>query len=381
MRMPIGLYPIGLVLLISVRTGHYGFGGALSAAYVAGGCIGNPLIGRLIDQRGQRAVLRPAVAVQVLATVTIVVLAQFRAPDASLLVPALLVGLAYPPVGSLTRARWSHAVPPGPTLTAAYSLESSLDEVIFVIGPPIVTVVAAEVSPVLSLVLAAALAGAGGLWLARQRATEPPAHPREHGVARVSAVRQPGMRLLLLATVGVGAFFASVEVTIVAYCGQHGEQALGGLVLAGLATGSAMSGFLYGARRWRLGLRQRFRIQAIVFGLLPLLFLLTVDVTVLAICAFVVGIGIAPMLITVYGLIESIVPAAALTEGFSWLTTGLGVGYGLAAAVTGQVADAYGARTAFAIPYASGLLAAVTALLVYRVLRAAESQPAASPSR
>ncbi len=50
MRMPIGLYPIGLVLLISTRTGHYGFGGTLSAVCTAGTAIGNPVLGRFIDR-------------------------------------------------------------------------------------------------------------------------------------------------------------------------------------------------------------------------------------------------------------------------------------------------------------------------------------------
>jgi MFS family permease len=375
MRLPIGLYPIGLVLLTSLKSGHYGFGGALAAVYTGGTAIGNPILGRLIDRHGQSRVLRPAVTVHVLAAALLIVLAQLNCPDATLLAPAFLIGLAYPAAGSLTRARWSHVFT-GPQLTAAYSLESTLDEIIFVVGPPIVTVIATQASPLIGLILAAVLVAWGGYWLASMRATEPAPHPHQDGVARVSAIRAPGMKLLLFATLGAGAFFASAEVTMVAFCGQHGVQGAGGFVLAGMALGSALSGLLYGARRWRTDVIERFRIQSAIFGVLPLLFLLAVNIPVLAVCAFLVGCGVAPTLITVYGVIERLVPAGAITEGFSWLTTGLGVGYGISSAVAGHIADAYGARTAFVIAYGAGLLMAVTALFVHRTLR--NSRPSAS---
>ena len=63
MRMPIAMFPIGLVLIISARTGHYGFAGVLSALYVLGDGPGNPVLARVVDRFGQRRVLLPASAV------------------------------------------------------------------------------------------------------------------------------------------------------------------------------------------------------------------------------------------------------------------------------------------------------------------------------
>ena len=40
MRMPIAIYPIGLVLLLSIRTGHYSFAGLLSGTYVVANGVG-----------------------------------------------------------------------------------------------------------------------------------------------------------------------------------------------------------------------------------------------------------------------------------------------------------------------------------------------------
>ena len=377
MRFSIAVYPIGLVLLISTRTGHYTFAGLLSGIYVFANGLGNPVLARLVDRYGQSRVLLPASAVHVGGAGTIIVLAQERAPDWALIPPTVVCGFAYLAVGSLVRARWSYVLVGRPELSTAYSLESTLDEVIFTAGPLLAVVVATQLDPVLVFVFGAALVAIGTVWLRRQRATEPPAHevgtPR-HG----SALRYRGMPLLVLAAVGMGAVFASAEVTMVAFCSQHGATGLAGVVLACLAFGSGVAGFGYGSRTRAGNVLGRFRRQSLVFAVLPLLFLAAVNIPVLAVLAFVVGLGIAPTLITSFSLIEGIVPGGALTEGMSWLVTGLSIGYGAAAALVGRVADADGARVAFSVTIGSGLLVGAVALALHAQLRerAVESQAA-----
>ena len=156
---------------------------------------------------------------------------------------------------------------------------------------------------------------------------------------------------------------------MVAFCGQHGATGLAGVVLACLSFGSGVSGFVYGSRARSGALLDRFRRQSVLFAVLPLLFLAAVDIPVLAVLAFVVGLGIAPTLITSFSLIEQIVPSGALTEALAWLTTGLSIGYGFAAAIVGRLADAYGARLAFTVTIGSGLFVGALALALYARLR------------
>lgn len=368
MRFSIAVYPIGLVLLISTRTGHYTFAGLLSGVYVLANGVGNPVLARLVDRFGQSRMLLPCSAVHVAGAVTIIGLAQAHAPDWALIPPTVVCGFAYLAVGSLVRARWSFVLAGRPELGTAYSLESTLDEVIFTAGPLLATVVATQVDPVVVFVIAAGLVAVGTGWLQRQRSTEPPAHevgtPR-HG----SALRYRGMVLVSLAAVGMGGVFASAEVTMVAFCGQHGATGFAGVALACLAFGSGVSGFVYGSRARSGDLLDRFRRQSLLFAVLPLLFLAAVDIPVLAVLAFVVGLGIAPTLITSFSLIEQIVPSGALTEALAWLTTGLSIGYGFAAAIVGRLADAYGARLAFTVTIGSGLFVGALALALYARLR------------
>jgi MFS family permease len=376
MRAPIAIYPIGLVLIASARSGHYGFAGVLSGVYVVANGLGNPVLARLSDRWGQRRLLVPASVAHALATLLLALCVTLHWADWTLVAPTALAGFAYLSVGSLVRARWSFVLAGQAELSTAYSLESTLDELLFVLGPLLATLVATQIVPVLVLYVAIVLVLVGATWLSALRASEPPPHALG-ARRRRSALREPGMPLLSVVAAAMGAIFASAEVTMVAFCGQHGHRGLSGAVLACFALGSATAGFTYGSRRWRADLLDRFRLHAVVFSLLPLLFLLANNIGVLAACAFVAGLGIAPTLITLYGLIERIVPAASLTEGLAWLITGLSVGYGAGAALVGSIADAHGARSAFWVTIVAGLVMGVLALLLGRQLavRGAASQP------
>jgi MFS family permease len=371
MRMPIAMYPIGILLIVSGRDGRYGFAGVVSACYIAGAVPGNPILARLVDRYGQRRLLLPATTVHIVAIGLLGVLFETGAPDWTLPAPALLAGFAYLSVESLIRARWALALAGRPELNTAYSLESTLDEVIFVAGPLIATVLATQVLPVLVLAVGVALVGSGAVWLSTQTATEPPPYavgePR-----RRSALRERGMGLLVAGAVAMGALFSSAEVSIVAFCGQHGHRSLSGAVLACLALGSGIAGFIYGARTHKGDVLSRFRQQALVFAVLPALFLVATSVPVLAVTSFVVGFGIAPTLINAFGLVERMVAAGSLTEGIAWLLTGLNLGYGAGSALVGGIADHHGARLAFLVTVGSGLLMGALALLLHRRLTGSE---------
>ncbi|MDT4917106.1 MAG: hypothetical protein QOH89_1806 [Pseudonocardiales bacterium] len=360
-RMPLAMYALGIVLAISARDGKYGFAGVLSAIYVFGNAVGVPVLSILVDRLGQRRLVPPAGAVHLVAGLAFAVMLKTDVPDWSLAIPAFVFGLSYLPFGSLVRARWSLLLDGKPALSTALSVESVLDEVIFVMGPLIATVLATQIDAVLVIYLGVILVTGGGLRLASLRATDPPVHPRGEA-GHVSALRSRGMVLLSLASVGMGAVFASAEVSMVAFCGQHGHRGWSGFALAAIAVGSATAGLAYGAVEWRTSILRRYRMQSVLFALLPAVLLAATNVPVLTACAFVLGLGIAPALITMFGLVQQIVPARALTEGLSWIGTGLNIGYGAGAALVGGIADAHGARTAFLVVVGSSLTVGVFGL-------------------
>ena len=263
------MYPLGLVLLVAIRTGRYGAGGVLTGVYILGAAVGLPILARLADRRGQRYALGWPTVVHIMACGVLVVMIEAGAGTYALAPAAFAMGFFFLSVDSLIRARWSYVLAGRPELGTAYSLESTLDEVVFVLGPIIASIIAVQTDPVWVIVLGAVLVGVGAVWLRAQTSTEPPVRALDG--RRRSALGYPGMVLLTLAMIGMGGIFGGVEVAMAAFVGQHDARAKTGLVLAMFAFGSAVAGLLYGARHWRAPMLSRYWGQSVLFAaLIPL---------------------------------------------------------------------------------------------------------------
>ncbi len=373
-RMPISMLGLGSVLLVEDRRGSYALAGVVSAASALGVAVLGPLGSRLVDRLGQRRVLPPALLVSAVGLVTLLLLAGSDAPAWSLVLAATVTGLAPAQLGACVRARWNArlgALDRAPEVPRAYAWEAVVDEVVFVLGPLLV-VTGALVDPALGLGLALPLGTVGTAWLVAQRDTEPPVLAAVGHVGR-SALRARGMPLLVSSMVFVGVLFGTVEVAMVAFAEERGSTAGAGLLLALVAGGSGLAGLAYGAFHWVSPLPRRYvlALAGLAVGLVPLL--LAPSIALMAPAALLAGVAISPTLIAAFALIDDLVPPAARTEGFSWLTSGLGLGVAGGFALAGALADGAGARTAFVAAWAAAVVAAVVVALGRRSLAQASS--------
>jgi MFS family permease len=176
------------------------------------------------------------------------------------------------------------------------------------------------------------------------------------------------MVALVVVMAFVGAMFGAVEVITVAFAAERGEAGATGLVLAAYALGSLVAGLGYGAVRWRSSAARRFLVGQVAMALLLVPVALATTVPVLALGLFVAGVAISPTIISGNALVQELVVPARLTEGLTWLSTGLGIGVSAGAAVAGQIIDAAGAQRALLLPVACGGVAALLALACARVL-------------
>jgi MFS family permease len=194
-RMPMSMFGLGTVLLISAATGKYGVAGTVSAVGSLGYAFSSPRIGRLVDSRGQRRVLLPLLTVFAVATAMLIAAVELRLPTWAFFVPGAIAGATMPSLGTLVRARWSVLLAGSPRLHAAFSFESVADELCFVIGPAAVTLLATEFFPASGVGVAALLCVLGTLWFAAQRGTEPvvvpPDRPATGRPARFAARPRP----------------------------------------------------------------------------------------------------------------------------------------------------------------------------------------------
>ncbi len=375
-RMPISMLGIGVVLLVSGTTGSYGGAGVVAACFAVAEALGQPYSARLVDRYGQRRVVAPLVLAHLLALLTLVWLARLPAPLPVLAVPAAVAGACLPNVGSLVRARWSHQLSGSAVLRTAFSFESVLDEVIFVVGPPLVTVAAARFGPAAAVLstLGFLLVGAG--WLLSQRATEPPARGSAAGTGP-SALRNPTVRLVVAVMAALGIAFGSIEVITVAGAGDAGRPALAGVLLALYAGGSLVAGVFYGANHPAVPLRR----QLLVLGLATPLSLVALPFArptgATAALLFVAGFVISPTLIAGFSLVQESVPADRLTEGLTWATTGIGLGVAVGAALGGRAADHLGAPLAYVVPLGAAVLVAAIVSLDVALRRPRTAVPRA----
>jgi hypothetical protein len=373
--MPIAMVPLGIVLLVAGSTGRYGVAGAVSAAFALVNAVSAPLIARLIDRVGQRRVLGPAVGLHAIGLVGFIVAVTADAPTWTWFVGAATAGLFAPSIGSLVRARWNHVLGPGPLLQTAFSYESVIDELIFIVGPLLVAVLATQINPQAGLLTALALLAVGSAALAAHRASEPPPAPaHEHGGG--SALWFPGMPVLVVVMFFIGGVFGGVEISAVAFADQEGRPELAGPLLACYATGSMVAGLAYGAVHWRVPLTRRLLLGAVVMSATVALLPVVDRPAVLAPALLLAGIGIAPTLISGISLVERMVPGAKMTEGITWATTGVVVGMATASPVAGRVVDEWGASKGFLVGLASGMCAILTCAIGYRWLHAGSGHAA-----
>jgi len=374
-RLQISMFGLGTVLLISSLSGRYGLAGVVAAAGAAGYAAVSPLFARLADQRGQGVVLRPLMLVFAAATAALIVGAESRAPGWVLVISSAVAGAATPQVGSMVRARWSALLsgPDGPPglLPTAFALESVAEEVIFVVGPVLVTLLATEVYPAAGLAVAAGTCLLGTLWLAAQRGTEPPVEaPRREAEPGPSLWRRPrgallpARGLITLAPVFLffGAMLATIDLATVDFATAHGHKPLAGLILGGYALGSAAGGLWYGSKAWRVPLRRRFAITVIATAAGTATFWVMPDIAALVAVMIVSGLVLSPVLINGFSLVEQQARPGRLTEGLAWLTSALSVGTAVGSAAAGQIIDAHGARGGYLFAAAGGVAAALTCL-------------------
>ena len=383
-RMPMSMFGLGTVLLISAGTGKYGVAGTVSAAGSLGYAFTSPRIARLVDSRGQRRVLLPLLTVFAVATAMLIAAVELRLPTWVFFAPGAIAGATMPSLGTLVRARWSVLLAGSPRLHAAFSFESVADELCFVIGPAAVTLLATEVSPASGVGVAALLCVLGTLWFAAQRGTEPVVVPPDRSAAgpgragqprpagkpgRVRGAAAPGLVVLAPVYLLLGAMFVSIDLSTVAFAQHFGHKPLAGFILGTYALGSATGGLWYGSRQWRAAVEKRFALTLTLTVLGVATFWAQPNLVTLTCGIYLCGLTIAPTLIAGFSLLEAQARPGRRTEAMSWLSSGIAVGVALGASVVGFVIDAHGPRLGYAFAALCGAASAATCLVGLRRLR------------
>jgi hypothetical protein len=360
-RLPISMAGLGIVLLVEAGTGSYGVAGAVAATYTVANAACAIVQGRFVDGWGQARVLSVLALAFGVGVLVLVVAVEADWPRPVTYVAAALAGAMLPNIGSCVRARWTHVLDGGGDLQTAFALESVVDEMVYITGPILVTVLATAVEPALGLAAAGIFGLLGSLAFAAQRRTEPPAQPHRRGDGL--RPRMPWRTVLPLAVVcaALGILFGAAEVTTVAFADEHGHKGWSGGLLALWALGSLLAGLITGAVAWRRGASFRVRAGAVGMACAMAPLALIGSIPLMGVFLLLGGFAIAPTMIATISLTQQVVPASRLNEGMAIMQTGIVTGVAPGAALSGVVVDASGASAAYLVSLAAGILAALAA--------------------
>lgn len=347
-RLPVSMVGIGILMYVEAERGSYTIAGAVAGSISVAAAIGGPLSSRLVDKLGQHRVLPIQILLIVLCSMALVVLIPSDVPAPYLFIFSIGSGLAYPSIGALVRSRWTALLVSGPVLLTAFSIESIIDELIFIVGPTIAATTSVKIHPAAPQVIAMFLLAGGGLWLASMRSTEPPInkHQGNHGKP---VILQNGLIYMWGVHIAIGMFFGAVETSIIAFTKLAGQPIYGGIVMAIWAFGSLVGGFVYGGLHFKSALHKQLIVVSLLLVPATAAMIFIDTISMLALLAIAAGIGISPLLIASAAITQRRSPVGRTTEAIASMYAGIGLGFAFAAAMAGWLIDNRGTNYSFAL--------------------------------
>ncbi|WP_405878663.1 MFS transporter [Streptomyces sp. NBC_01136] len=366
-RLPNATAAIAVVLFIRAEGGTYSLAGALAAVYGVGNAVGQPLLGRLVDLCGQPRVQLPAALVSAAGMAVFAFSGTDPLPVAY--VSMAVAGLFTPPLEGGLRALWPSVLRKEEQVHTAYAMDAVAQEVMFTVGPLLVTLCVSLWSARAALLILNVIGVLGALSVV----LSPPSRawrsaPRE--AHWLGALRSPGLLALLGAFLFVGIALGSITVAAMSYADDHGGDGVYGWLMAAVGLGALVGGTVYGARTWSGAPERRLRVLVALLAVCYLPLMLMPGAVAMTALTALAGVFLAPCIACAFIIVDRHAPSGTVTEAFSWLVTTFTVGASVGTGLAGPVVEWGGAVWGFAVPGVAGAAALVVLLATGRVLAA-----------
>ena len=372
-RMPISMMSIAIVFVIVAKTDSYALAGTFTAIGALMAALVAPFWSRAADRYGQSRILSIAVPIHIIALLGFLTVIRLDAPRWSWFILLIIFEGVFVGTGQMVRRRWSHVLNGDSKLmNTAYSVESLLDEIVFMVGPIITTLCAINVGPYAGVLAAAIFLSIGSILFIAQKGTEPMPHPKIKGVKHKNPIFTLEVQAIFLPFIFTGASFAAIGLIVVAYADQYGAKSQTGLLYAIWALGSLIAAFINGAQHWKISAKSRYIFFTIALAIFTIPLLLAAklfpgNLLMLSIALFLNGIFIAPLIVAGYTAAENLVEENQVTETLAWILSGLILGGALPGAITGHIIDTTGAQTAFIVPVIAMGISILTLIFYFKV--------------
>ncbi len=370
-RLPFAMMVVGVLTLVVAERGSVTLGGLNSAAAGIGTAVAGPLLGAAVDRFGQRRVLVPVGLLNAGLLGSFPLVVGSEAADAAVLALSVLIGATAPQVAPLSRTRLVALIRrhidkdrQEKTLSGTMAYESAADEMVFIIGPFLVGLLASAIAPWVAIAGAAALTFVfvTAFALHPTGRVEPGSH---HDVAPQAPKRELArlpLVTVVVGTLGVGLFFGATLTSLTGFLAADGDGDRAGLFYGVMGIGSAVLALGSAALPVRFTLRARWLTFGTVLLAAAIAFACARSEADLVIALAILGLGVGPTLVTLYSLAAQLSPAGRSATTMTMLGSAIVVGQALASAVTGAVVDQVGANAGLVAPALAAALVAAAGL-------------------
>lgn len=377
-RTPTAMKALACILLVQQLTGSYGMAGLVGAAQTLVAALAAPVLARFIDARGANGVLFWTMLAHIVGVIVLIAAAYSDLHASSMLLGAMIIGASSVQFGSLSRAKWVDELDRGQPLERAYSLESIIDEIGFILGPIMVVPLCLQVHPTAGILAAVLFVIIGSIMYIRQphpeTATQIGASSLMPGDAESKSVmRIRAMQLITLALLFAGSIFGSVEIILVSFAEHQGMEEAASFMVASFAGGSLVAAVIYGARHWPGSIAIKLLVSFVWLGLGTIPIILAPNIPLMTLAVFVTGLAISPTLITANLFVEKVAPKKKITEAFAWMGSAAAAGVAIGSSASGFLVDEIGVRGGQFSAMAGGTAAALVIILGWKVFSAPTS--------
>ncbi|MCI1678286.1 MAG: MFS transporter [Ewingella americana] len=366
-RLTYAMMGIGIITMLVMQTDHYGLAGTVAGTFTLSSALIAPRVAKFVDSHGQRRVLPWVTAFSTLMLLSLVTAAYLSAPAPILYLLAVLAG-TMPSMSAMIRARWAAMFRDSHHLHTAFSLDTVLAEITFIVGAPLAIALSsglfAEAGPLTAVLLQ--ILGVTAFLM--QRKTEPKV-VAGGGSDGSSVLRTPGLATIVLVLLTMGVMGGTIDVSAVAFANEHHWPTAASIMLAAYALGSILSGLMFGGLRLSISMPKQFFIGTLLTALTMVPTVFSQTVFALVATLFVAGISYAPTMIVALNIGSKIIAPGRITEGLTWMMTGISVGVAVGAGLAGAVVDHYGARAGLLLGTSAGFIMLIVLVAGWSRLR------------
>lgn len=179
----------------------------------------------------------------------------------------------------------------------------------------------------------------------------------------MSPLRSARLSVLLAASACYGLAAGMLNVSLVAFAGQHGSVAWAGALVAIWGAGSLAGGLIYGSRTWRAPVERRALACLALFSGALMSLAAAPSLAVLALLMIPLGLPLSPWLGSLSAAVQRAVPAGTATEAFTWNFAVVTIGMAGGNAAGGMIDQQAGPGAAFLVAGATGLAGVLIGVL------------------